>query len=290
MAISQGNQHLRVFVATAAGVDIAAGADWENDAVFVPGSASFIDIATGAGTVIQPASKDVQIAYKYPDGTILRSQIIPAAAAVVGKASVADSPKVQTLTVPATVTGKLNYVIRLALPAYGGTISQEDTIYMYGSYKAEDSDTVDTIATALAASLELSLKKLPVASFDTPSASGATITLTSLVQPSVLDRFEGDPFDFYVELTGDYAAAGVTTDELVIGRGLGRQVVEHEAFFAGYDSDYINRARNWPANGNPQLVASKSETYKTFTFVTEIAQGGAAPVSQKQTTILYVVE
>ena len=287
MAISQGNQHLTVFVADA-GTAVAAGDDLGSTKL-PKGTVTFIDPA-GVGTATPPAGVDFNVVYRYPSGIVLRSQTIPAGTPINLVAAQADVSKKQTLAVPAAAEGKQDFVVRVALPAYGGSVSQNDTFYVYGSYKAKKNDTATIIATALVKSLNDSIKALAEDIFKPATAASGVITLEGVLPAAEMGKFEGDPFDFYMELTGSFDVDGVTTREMKIGRGQGRQVVEQEEFFAGYNSDYVNRQRNWPAAGSPSLNAKANAAYSSYNFVVENAQGGAHPVSQRQTIIVYIKE
>ena len=289
MGVNQGNQHLTVYVSNAtAGSSLAAGAK------LAAGQVTFMAASTGVGTATPP-TVPFKVVYAYPDGKIVQSATIAAGTYSEITASAAVQ-KVQTLTVPGVaVAGALDYVVRLALPAYGGTISQQDEVFVYGNFKAKAGDTAAVIGKGLKESLFKAISKLPesVVVIDGVnlttgiSASTAAIKLTGVAQSYAMNMFEGAQQDFDVSLTGAVDVAPVLTTGPKPGVGVGSAVAGAEEFFAGYNSDYVNRQRNWPAVGNPQLVANPAKMYDSYSFVVENKFGGSMPVGQKQTILVY---
>lgn len=278
MNLPQGNQHVKVYVAD----DYAAVAAGAKPAA---GEVSFVN-AAGAGLKVA-ADTTVAVLYGQADGTVFRSDVTEsvlttkdAVAAVLGKA---------TITVPASPAGEhTDYVLKIGLPAYGGTISQQDTVFVYGSHKSiAGTETATVVATALEASLNKALKNLAT-SVVTVTRTAGVITVEAKSGTYVPNKFSGDQAEFFLELDGTTSVAGVVTAGAVLGSGNYNQVAALEEFSAGYNSDYINRGRDWPANGAPTLNAKVGVSYKAYIFSVRNVIPGAPMTSQSSTVIVFV--
>lgn len=303
MGVRSTNQHLRVFVSTnaAAFADAVPGtaSDLLNDGVFAPGRVTYqTSIGTNYATVaaaLAAVPGQVTVVYKGLDSKIYRSPVIKEAKIaklVEGAAYVAPTEQVDTLTIPATPVAGDEYVVTVAVPNYGGMISQQDEVKFYASRVATSTDTASTIAASLRASLKQRLDSLP-----TPiiAVTGATsnIILTGLPQPYVQSKWDGKQVHFYTSLSSPYhLMAGATATAVAKpGKGTYAQVAGAEEFFAGYNSDWLNRTANFPGDGSPIFAATSGATYKStnIAFVTEHDAVSVQGIQKQEVMVFFKI-
>ena len=271
MSVQNVNQHLSVIVGTAVVASAVAPA--------AVGEVGFL--VEGAWAVAAPTDKKFQVGVKLTSGDVLMSAVVdPMSVGYSSVDSAYDAPvmKVATLTIPSPVIDD-SFTVRLGLPAYGGTISQEDIYYVYASATATTA-TASDVATELRDSLTKALAKLgkPIG---VVSGSGGDIIVTAVPQAYVQGKFAGGAQDFFLELTGTQNLDSVVTAGSP-GNGTYAQVAGQEEFFAGYNEDYKNRGADWPANGTPDLLANPAKTYNGTTIIFANTQKGFNDLSQRQ--------
>jgi len=183
------------------------------------------------------------------------------------KAYTAPTLQVDTLQVPATVVAGDQYIIRLAVPNYAEMISQQDEVYFYGNYVAATGDNADAVALGLQLSLKGRLDSLPSPIADV-TVSTDTVTVTAVAQTYVRSKFDGKPVYFHLTLANpqDIAQDRTTTVPANPGAGTYNQVAGMEEFYAGYQSDWLNRTADFPGDGNPTFAAEVGATYGSSVF------------------------
>ena len=278
MSVQSVNQHLSVIVGTAVVATAIAPA--------AVGEVGFL--VDGAWAVAAPTDKPYKIGVLLPSGDIhMSAEINPLSVgySTADSAYAAPVMKVATLTIPTPAIGD-EFTVRLALPAYGGTISQEDIYYVYASTVAETATAAD-VAVSLRLSLGKALAKLgkPVAVI---SGTGAEIIATGVAQDYVQGKFAGGAQDFYLELTGSFNLDSAATTAGAPGNGTYPQVAGQEEFYAGYNEDYKNRGAGWPATGAPDLLADASKTYNGTTIIFAATQKGFNDLSQRQVVQIWL--
>tara|TARA_R110000744_G_scaffold312424_5_gene419782 strand:+ start:16920 stop:17855 length:936 start_codon:yes stop_codon:yes gene_type:complete len=311
MALRGANQHLTAFVSTAA-APVGVGT------VATPAAGEITYQATTGKTYATPAlaaaeslangskKSEFSIMYHalngeiYRRGPFLTADIVEEST----KAYAAPVEQIDTFTVPATVIAGDQYILKLAVPNYGGLISQQDEIYFYGNYVAQTGDTAALVAVGLHASLKKRLDSLPVA-IATATVATSIITVTGVAQPYVKAKWEGKQVNFRLTLaapssimndrTSSNAGVGtvgtVLSPAKTVGFGTYAQVAAMEEFYAGYDSDYLNREADFPANGDPQFAAAVGGTYNSRNIVLRVKNySGAEAGTQRQTIACYFAQ
>ena len=274
MSVQNVNQHLRVIVGKP-----AAAADATAMAASTYG---FISEGTVAVLAAPASGKNYQVAHAYGAGNVIMSGMIPAAFQPVTAAYKAAVQQVQTLTIPTiTATGGENYILKVRLPEYGGTIGAQDEYFVYANYVADHGDDQDAVALALFTDIEKGLAALAVPVAIVTNATNV-LTFTGVEQPYRRTHFSGKIQDFAVSLSGEANVDVLLITPAVIGRGTYAQVAGQEEFFAGYNEDYKNRKANWPASGDPDFNALAGKTYDSHTISVEMTQKGFNDLTQKQ--------
>ncbi len=206
------------------------------------------------------------------------------------KSYVAAVQQADLLTIPATPTAGVEYVIKLRVPEYGGLLGSCDEVFFYGNYTVVANDTATLVAAGLTASLKKATDKAPKA-FVLVTSAAAIITVTGVAQEYVKAKFDAKVPNFDLSLVHPTSlqrgknAAGNTLR--VVGSGTYPQVASAEEFFAGYNTDYKNRGADWPADGNPSLAAQAAGTYDSITIIFNTTVGGANLGHQRQTILLF---
>lgn len=303
MGTHSANQHLRVYVSTAAAAKVLAndGGTTDNgleDATAFPAGAITYWITSGAsantGVATPPTDgSSYRVVYKDLNGIIHMGPVIDSSKLEMpAKATAYSAPveQVDDLTIPATVVVGDTYLIKLRVPNYGGLVSPQDEVFFYGSHVAVTGDTATTIAAALAANLQKNLDKAPVP-IATATSSGAVVTVTGLAQPYVKALFDGRQvnFDLSLALPADKAVGkDATSVAPKPGYGTGKQVASLEEFYAGYNTGYKDRYHNWPAVTEPTLAADAAGTYNAVSITfSEVQSGQANVVGQRQTILCF---
>lgn len=288
MGVQNTNQHLRTYVSTA-----SAGVAFVNDggstdngvADLAAGQVTYMNTATGVCSATPPTSGKYKVVYKSSEGNTFESPEVDSAYAVVTSGTpVADVMQVSTLTIPAPAVGD-QLVVKVGIYNYGGFLDANAIHYVYANHTAESTTAADAAA-ALRTNLAAGLAKCPV-SVATVSGSGANIVVTGVAQKYTKNKFEGAVIKFFVEQSQPAAnAQGSTlTTAPKDGKNTYRQVASMEDFYAGYDSDYINRQGNWPYDGTPFLETdsmASTSTFNSHTITFKNPYGAANAGTQRQ--------
>jgi hypothetical protein len=298
MGVIGVNQHLRVYVSTAAAGKVIANDGGTTDTgigdavAFPNGSITYLK-PDGTGVATPPTTGTYQVAYRSVDGKIYLSPVVDTtklvkAAAV--KDYVAPVQQVDKLSIPATPVAGTAYTIKLRCPEYGGLLGAEDEVNFYGHYTVQSGDTNTNVATGLTASLKKATDKAPVP-FVSVTSSGAIISVAGLAQPYVHAKVDGRlvRFDLSLALPESLARGKDSSGNTlaVEGNGAYHQVASAEEFYAGYNTDYRNRGADWPDNGAPVFAAAPGETYLSHTIVFNSEEAGSDPLAQRQVIVCY---
>jgi len=274
MGLQGVNQHLRVVV----GKPKAAADATAMEA----GTYGFIKENTSAVLAAPPTDKPYKVAQCLSKGNVIMSGVIPLGVKAVKKAHKDEVLEVQELTIPTvSSTGGEVYILKVRLPEYGGNIGAQDEYFVYANYVAKAGDKAADVAAALFADIKEGLNALAVPVATVANAS-AKLTFTAVSQPYHKGKMSGRPQAFEVSLDGAVQDGATVKTQGHPGIGTYKQVASQEEFFAGYNSDYANRQGNYPANGDPILLAKPEATYDSHTITFKVERNGFNSLSHRQ--------
>tara|TARA_R110000851_G_scaffold87648_1_gene191084 strand:+ start:39033 stop:39968 length:936 start_codon:yes stop_codon:yes gene_type:complete len=205
----------------------------------------------------------------------------------------AQVQKASTLTITSSITEGASYTVRLALPNYGGAISQQDEKYFYGNHVATSTDTATTIAAGLVSTINKSMSQSnDLNPFITVASAAGVITFTGVKQKYVRAKFQGKQIEFNASITNPEAFWGdeAITVLPVVGSGVDNQVRTLEEFFAGYNSDYANRGADFPGGGDPIFTAANGKTYDGTSILLKNGYGAANIGTQRSEILCYFAQ
>lgn len=196
-------------------------------------------------------------------GQVIKSKLINFAGWSGVQSYAAPTYEVQTITVPTATAGEL-YQARIECKIPG----MQGEYIKHGNHKAISGDTTTTIATALAASLNLALTREGKDYF-TITSSTADVIITAKVQPYVKGKKPGRPISFNSSLAHpqDDAVLSVLTTPGSDGIGYGPYIAEKEVLSQG-DSDAF-RFNDWPNSFDFNSLESSSTGQYDVLAVTE---------------------
>ncbi len=287
MGVLSANQHLRVYVSTAAPKVVAdTSATPLEKTGLAAGEVTYVPVGETATVAIPPTDKDFRVAYKDLSGHLFFSPTVKVkdVISIKTEAGVAESQQVANLTIDTPIDEGANYMVKLRVPNYGGLISPQDEVYFYGNYTAKSGDGAPEVATGLADSLKKAVEAAPVPFVDV-TASAGEITVTGLEQPYVRAKFDGRFVRFDLTLSRpEHARKGQDAGSTAgfPGRNTGKQVASAEEFYAGYNEGYKNRFGDYPYDTQPILAADVTKSYTSDTIIFATKREGSNVVSQRQ--------
>ena len=232
-----GKNSLKVWISNYTYPYMAANTDTLNH---LPAGA--IGFYTEAGVLCPDGTGTGFIAFRRPDGTLLKSKTFTSATTWLNRRHVYAAPTMETQTIAVTATASTLYQIRIEMkiPGVGGSYIK------HGNYmSAASGDTATTIGDALVASLKANFAREEKDYFTITNATG-TISIVAKLQPYVRGKLYGKPVSFKTSLIYPEAQAANSTLTVAPSNGYGYApyIAEWE-FFAQGDSDQF-RFNGWP--------------------------------------------
>jgi hypothetical protein len=227
--------------------------------------AGAIGFYTEAGVLLPDGTGTGFIAFRKPNGQVLRSKSFTSAVTWLNRRKVYTAPTLgtQTLTVTAVASTVYQVELEFLLPGLG------QSYMLHGNYKsAASGDDATAIAAALTLSLNNALIRTQKTEYFTITSALGVITIVTKLRPYVRGKLQGHPvwFKSRVTLPEAQAALGTQTVAPVEGVGYAPYIAEKE-FFAQGDSDAF-RFNSWPNSFDDRgLLAIKDATLAQYDVV-----------------------
>jgi hypothetical protein len=273
------------------------------DAFMISATVGEIGVFAYNGTEIG-AGKDFVFAQKTPDSTFV-SDVIKADS-VKDYTIAADAPEVaQVVTIAppaaAAMTVGAEYIVRIHIFEHG-SLSVEDTMIKFGSYRTVTAPTENVVIDGLITSLNRQFANGPGANATsnplftftrTGTGTTARLVITQKLQPYLRGKKFGrvNPFAVFADFTPNLAnpIQGTVLTPYSPGRGTGKLVAAMEYDLRKNRGD-IYGDQGWPFTFPVQTNANAGAGYNMLTLVHSRGHDGFNPVNMRKQITIAITE